>query len=171
MGKGSGRSVTGFDLYLGLTRCQEYLLEFGGHELACGLSLKESDLEGFRQALEKAVLETAKEEVAQLSKRTADLVRSDIYTLTQLYETVHTHSKKIMQELTDVLGKIGGAHASYEEDLRLADTDSAADFPKFLRNRMTLTRGSFAWSSWRIEKELSVLPSSTKIISYDVPRL
>jgi len=58
MGKGSGRSINGFDLYLGLTRCQEYLQEFGGHKLACGLSLKESDLAGFRAALEKVVEDT-----------------------------------------------------------------------------------------------------------------
>ena len=58
VGRGSGRSVNGFDLFLGLTSCKEYLQEFGGHKMACGLSLKESDLAGFRQAFEKVVADT-----------------------------------------------------------------------------------------------------------------
>jgi len=63
IGLGSGRSLNGFDLYQGLARCKEYLLEYGGHKLACGLSLKESALEGFQEAFERAVLELAGKEL------------------------------------------------------------------------------------------------------------
>ena len=63
VGKGSGRSSAGFDLYSGLTRCSGHLLEFGGHALACGLSLKESELDNFRSAFEKVVAEGSSAEM------------------------------------------------------------------------------------------------------------
>ncbi len=81
--------------------------------------------ERLRESLHKGTirkedLETAKEAVAELSKRTADLVRSDIYALTQLYETVHTHAKNIMRELAAAADQIAKArHAGYEGDLEL----------------------------------------------------
>ncbi len=74
--------------------------------------LKESLHKG---TIKKEDLEAAKEQVAALSKTTADFVRSDIYALTQLYETVHGHAKKIMQQLKQPGGPL---HAEYEEDLQ-----------------------------------------------------
>jgi len=62
MGRGSGRSVNGLDLYQALFRCREFLVEFGGHRLAAGLSLKQENLELFRQAFEKAVQELAEKD-------------------------------------------------------------------------------------------------------------
>jgi len=58
-GRGSGRGMNGLDLYQALLSCQDHLIEFGGHKLACGLSLNESSLEPFRSAFEKAVNELA----------------------------------------------------------------------------------------------------------------
>jgi hypothetical protein len=69
----------------------------------------------YRGTIRNEDLEAAKEKVATLSKVTADLVRSDIYAFTQLYETVHGHAKKIMQELRNT---IVPAHENYDEDLR-----------------------------------------------------
>jgi single-stranded-DNA-specific exonuclease len=51
MGKGSGRSVPGFDLYEALDNCREYLAEFGGHSGAAGFSLAVDQLDNFRQAI------------------------------------------------------------------------------------------------------------------------
>ena len=50
-GKGSGRSVDGFDLHAALTACSKYLLKFGGHEMAIGLTLNTSEFENFRKAI------------------------------------------------------------------------------------------------------------------------
>ncbi len=50
-GKGSGRSVTGFDLHAALQSCAEHLLAFGGHKYAVGLSLTRDRLPGFSSAL------------------------------------------------------------------------------------------------------------------------
>jgi single-stranded-DNA-specific exonuclease len=50
-GKGSGRSVSGFDLHTALQACSEHLLAFGGHKYAVGLSLTRDRLAGFSSAL------------------------------------------------------------------------------------------------------------------------
>ena len=49
-GKGSCRSVPGFDLFKALGACSQYLEGFGGHALAAGLSIKSENLENFRRA-------------------------------------------------------------------------------------------------------------------------
>ena len=50
-GKGSGRSVTGFNLHAALAACSGHLLAFGGHKYAAGLSLTRESLAGFSSAL------------------------------------------------------------------------------------------------------------------------
>jgi len=49
-GRGSGRSISGFDLLAGLEACSEHLGSFGGHRAAAGLELEETSLEAFREA-------------------------------------------------------------------------------------------------------------------------
>jgi single-stranded-DNA-specific exonuclease len=49
-GRGSGRSISGFDLLAGLEACSEHLGQFGGHRAAAGLELEEGQLDAFREA-------------------------------------------------------------------------------------------------------------------------
>ena len=49
-GKGSGRSVSGFDLHAALTSCSEHLVKFGGHPMAAGLTIARDAIEPFREA-------------------------------------------------------------------------------------------------------------------------
>ena len=49
-GRGSGRSIPGFDLLAGLRACSEHLVRFGGHRAAAGLELRAEDLDAFREA-------------------------------------------------------------------------------------------------------------------------
>jgi single-stranded-DNA-specific exonuclease len=49
-GRGSGRSIPGFDLLAALEACAEHLESFGGHRAAAGLSLRAENLEAFREA-------------------------------------------------------------------------------------------------------------------------
>jgi single-stranded-DNA-specific exonuclease len=49
-GRGSGRSIPGFDLLAGLEACSEHLVGFGGHHAAAGLELRAEDLDSFREA-------------------------------------------------------------------------------------------------------------------------
>ena len=57
IGKGSGRSIDGFNLVEGLSRCAERLDKFGGHEMAAGLVLHEKHFELFAEAFRKAASE------------------------------------------------------------------------------------------------------------------
>ena len=52
-GKGSGRSIPGFDLHQALTKCQDTLEKFGGHSMAVGITIKKENLEKFRKEFEK----------------------------------------------------------------------------------------------------------------------
>jgi len=47
IGKGSARSIPGFDLYQGLSQCRDILKGYGGHPAAAGLTIEESRLPEF----------------------------------------------------------------------------------------------------------------------------
>lgn len=49
--KGSGRSISGFNLFEALENTSDILEKFGGHELAAGLSIKTDNIEKFREAI------------------------------------------------------------------------------------------------------------------------
>jgi single-stranded-DNA-specific exonuclease len=49
-GRGSGRSIPGFDLLGGLEACSEHLAGFGGHKAAAGLQIEEANVDAFREA-------------------------------------------------------------------------------------------------------------------------
>ena len=51
IGKGSGRSIKGFNLVEALSDSQNLLVKFGGHELAAGLSIRRKDIDSFRSKI------------------------------------------------------------------------------------------------------------------------
>lgn len=59
---GSARSVTGFDIYKAIENCRDLLENFGGHTYAAGLSLKEENLEAFKQRFEELASENIEPE-------------------------------------------------------------------------------------------------------------
>ena len=56
IGKGSGRSVDGFNIYEGLKRCESLLLSYGGHQYAAGISIREKDIHSFSTRLREILL-------------------------------------------------------------------------------------------------------------------
>ena len=50
-GKGSGRSIPGFDVCQALQECRAHLIGFGGHSYAAGLTIRSENLEPFRKQL------------------------------------------------------------------------------------------------------------------------
>ena len=52
-GKGSGRSIPGFDLYEALSKCNTYLEKYGGHSMAVGVGVKKENFEKFKEDFEK----------------------------------------------------------------------------------------------------------------------
>ncbi|MGN0150184.1 MAG: single-stranded-DNA-specific exonuclease RecJ [Clostridia bacterium] len=53
IGKGSGRSIPGFNLFDALSHCETHLTDFGGHSVAAGLNINMSDLEAFTKEINK----------------------------------------------------------------------------------------------------------------------
>lgn len=49
--KGSGRSIDTYSMYEELNKCGEFLLKYGGHRLAAGITLKKEDIDAFRKRL------------------------------------------------------------------------------------------------------------------------
>ncbi len=48
VGKGSARSIPGFDIYLAIKECEDLLLAYGGHKYAAGLTIEKDNIEEFR---------------------------------------------------------------------------------------------------------------------------
>jgi len=59
VGKGSGRTIHGIDLYQALTECADHLIQFGGHRMAAGLTVQAERLEAFHAAFCEAVARQA----------------------------------------------------------------------------------------------------------------
>ena len=62
---GSVRSVSGFDVYDALVKCEKYLYQFGGHKFAAGVKIEKSKLNLFSEHFEKTVKETVNENMFQ----------------------------------------------------------------------------------------------------------
>jgi single-stranded-DNA-specific exonuclease len=50
-GRGSGRSISAYDLHAGLGACAGHLTRFGGHPMAAGVELEAASVDAFRGAL------------------------------------------------------------------------------------------------------------------------
>jgi single-stranded-DNA-specific exonuclease len=68
-GRGSGRSIPGFDLHAALEACSEHLDTFGGHKAAAGLSLRAENLDAFRAAFAAHAGEVLSEEDLKRTER------------------------------------------------------------------------------------------------------
>ena len=54
----SARSIKGLNLYSVMSKCKEYIDQFGGHKYAAGLTIKKENLEGFKKRFENIVSQT-----------------------------------------------------------------------------------------------------------------
>ena len=59
---GSARSVKGFNVYEAIDACSDYMLQFGGHKYAAGLTLTEKQYPLFKAAFEQEVSKRIKPE-------------------------------------------------------------------------------------------------------------
>ena len=53
VGKGSGRSVPGFDLYEALSNCNNHISRFGGHSMAVGITVEKDEFEDLKKDFEE----------------------------------------------------------------------------------------------------------------------
>ncbi len=58
VGKGSCRSIPGFDIYHALEGCADLLVQFGGHQMAAGLTVEAANIDRLRERLNALAAET-----------------------------------------------------------------------------------------------------------------
>ena len=84
IGKGSGRSIPGFDLHGALIEAGEYLERYGGHAMAVGVSLKKDMYEGFKKKFEEIAISKQIDKQIPVIKIDGQIMSKDINK-----ETVH----------------------------------------------------------------------------------
>ena len=77
-GKGSGRSIQGFDLHEALGKCQKHIERFGGHSMAIGITIKKSEFDEFKQDVEKYTENTNIKELIPIIKIDKEITIDDI---------------------------------------------------------------------------------------------
>ena len=82
--QGSARSIPGFALLDGIRHCSEYLVTFGGHAMAAGLTLKSSQVEAFTEAFEAYAAENLVQEDISAKLEIDAMVPLSVFTLDSL---------------------------------------------------------------------------------------
>ena len=63
IGKGSARSIPGFNIFSAFSECSNFLLNFGGHKMAAGLTIKKESLPHFKECLKKIASDQISDEM------------------------------------------------------------------------------------------------------------
>ena len=63
LAKGSGRSISGFDLHEALMKCQDTIDRFGGHSMAIGITIKRDKFEDFKKEFEEVAKDAKIDEI------------------------------------------------------------------------------------------------------------
>ncbi len=77
-GKGSGRSIPGFDLHSALCDTSEYLEKYGGHSMAVGLSLKKKNFLKFKSEFLKLAKKSNIKDYVPIIKIDKEITLKDI---------------------------------------------------------------------------------------------
>ncbi len=78
IGKGSGRSVPGFDLHEALAQSSKYLEKYGGHEMAVGLSLKKENIQEFKNHFEEYAKSKGVKDIVPIINVDSEITKKDI---------------------------------------------------------------------------------------------
>lgn len=78
IGKGSGRSIPGFDLHDALMKCSDTIERFGGHSMAVGVTIKRDKLEKFKRKFEQIAENEHIEDIIPIINIDAKINLSDI---------------------------------------------------------------------------------------------
>ncbi len=89
LGKGSGRSISGFDLYEALTECGDVIDKFGGHSMAIGITVKKDKIQEFKDKFEEIANNYKIEEIVPIINIDAKLNIAEL-------------SKEIVKSLKDL---------------------------------------------------------------------
>ncbi len=139
VGKGSARSIKGFNINEAIGACRELLLKCGGHELAAGLSLEEEKIGAFREAINAYAAERITEEM-RLPELAIDLELSE-----NELDTRHA-------EMLGVLEPYGNGNPSPVFALRDAVIESVTPIGNDKHLRLLLSRGECSFTALYFNK-------------------
>ena len=77
-GKGSGRSIPGFDLHDALSKCDKYIDRFGGHSMAIGISVAKDNFEKFKEEFEEYANNSNIKDLTPIIKVDEEITSRDI---------------------------------------------------------------------------------------------
>ena len=78
IGKGSGRSIPGFDLHEALNKCSNSLEKFGGHAMAIVVTVKKDNLDQFENDIEKIAEESNIKDIVPIINIDAEIDLNNI---------------------------------------------------------------------------------------------
>ena len=78
IGKGSGRSIPGFDLHEALMKCLDTIEKFGGHSMAIGITVKKENFNKFKQEFEEIAKQANVSEIVPIIQIDAKIDLNEI---------------------------------------------------------------------------------------------
>ena len=77
-GKGSGRSIPGFDLHDALMKCGKHLEKYGGHAMAVGITVKKAEFQNVKNAIEEYAKECNVDKIIPIINADCELTLKEI---------------------------------------------------------------------------------------------
>lgn len=115
LAKGSGRSVEGINLVDVLKSCRDYLVKWGGHPMAVGLSAREHDLSALRGAFNASIIDHVQGDLPEKTQRIS------------LWVTPEMLTEKLLEEL-ELLSPFGQGNPEPVFGLRQVQLRSVTPF-------------------------------------------
>ena len=78
IGKGSGRSIPGFDLHDALMKCSDTIEKFGGHSMAVGITIRKEKFKDFTKEFEEIAKQAKVSEIVPIIKIDAKIDLNEI---------------------------------------------------------------------------------------------
>lgn len=78
LAKGSGRTPHGISLYDALEKCKDVLVQFGGHELAAGITLERNKIDEFSDKFEDAIIDMHEDDLEAVIDIDLEITKQDI---------------------------------------------------------------------------------------------
>lgn len=133
VGKGSGRSIKGFNLFMALTHCADLTERYGGHEMAAGLTIREDRIDEFRRRINDYALSVLTEADLMPYLRVdafpgrQDITPDSVYEVSRLAPFGESnpipHFGYLALSVADIRTLSGGKHLK----MRLCDADFSVE--------------------------------------------
>lgn len=152
-GKGSGRSISAFDLHAGLSACRQHLERFGGHRAAAGITVRTALVPTLQAAFnDVARRELAAEQLVPEQRIDLEVVTDDVTDeLEKLLQYFEPHG---LGNPTPTLALRGARIDSAPR--RIGSTDG-------VRTAVSTDRGAIAAIGWRLGERARLLDPAAPV--------